>query len=533
MRRILARCALPLLVASPVVAQARDSLPRIAAITLDNRNVFDSSDKSLQAKVMNFLHAPTREGFIWREFLFHVGDRYDSARVAESERNLRALGVFKQVSIDTARSDSGLVVRVHTRDVLTAQLQESFRNSGGSVAWSLTAIESNLLGTLTLAEAGYRHDPDRSTYLLAFARRRLINDKIGGTVELFDRSDGKIFYAQLAQPFFETSSSLSSALTFDDRRARILRYRGGEAVARDTLQNRYVLGRFDYSRALRASSRGYLRLGGAVQVRRDDYIGDAAYLATGFPERSVTGALGVYLEASRINKPKVYGFQSLSYDEDVDLSTTVRLSLFAAPSPLGYATGHAGVAPGIAAHTGIQFPHGFAYVDGVATGLYSSGGLDSGQVFAGVTAVVMPGRRHQLLLHGEANALKNPVPGTEFDLGLGAGPRAFKQHSFTGDREYFATAEYRFTAVRDFLKLADLGLAAFVDVGGAWWAGEARRSGWDAGVGLRSAFGRGAGLAMNRIDLAWRGSQPGVPGGWVVAVGRGFLFSTGPRGTTR
>ena len=247
----------------------------------------------------------------------------------------------------------------------------------------------------------------------------------------------------------------------------------------------------------------------------------------------MTGALGVYVEASRINKPRVFAFQSLSYDEDVDLSTTVRLSLFAAPMALGYSATHAGVAPGISAHTGVKFPLGFAYVDGYATGLYTSDGLDSGQVYIGGTAVLAPSRRHQFLVHGEANALKNPLPGTEFDLGLGAGPRAFKQHSFTGNREYFVTAEYRFTAVRDFLKLADLGLAAFVDIGGAWWHGDERRSGWDAGVGIRSAFGRGAGLAMNRIDFAWRGDRPGLPGGWVIAVGRGFLFSTGPRGTSR
>ena len=523
------------LLAASVAGQSapRDSLPRITAITLDNQNVFDSTDRSLPARILNFFHATTRAPFIRREFLFQVGDRYDSARVAETERNLRLLGVFKRVTIDTTPSDSGVVLHVTTRDVLTAQLQESFRNSGGSIAWGVTAIETNLLGTLTLAEAGYRHDPDRDTYLLAFGRRRLINQKIGATVELFDRTDGKLFFAQLAQPYFETSSRMSASLTFDDRRDRILQYRNGDSLPRDTVQNRYLLARADYSRALHASPRGYLRLGGAVQVRRDDYINDATYQAGGFPVLSVTGALGLYLEASKINKPKVFAFQSLSYDEDVDLSPTIRFSVFVAPTILGYTTSHAGVAPGIALHTGLQFPHGFAYIDGVASGLFASGGLDSGQVFGGATAVVMPTRRHQLLAHVEASALKNPLPGTEFDLGLGAGPRAFQSHSFTGDREYFLTAEYRFTVGRDILKLADLGLAAFVDVGGAWWNGDPQRSGWDAGVGLRSAFGRGAGLGINRIDFAWRGARPGLPGGWVIAVGKGLLFSTGPRGTSR
>ena len=56
----------------------------------------------------------------------------------------------------------------------------------------------------------------------------MFNDKINGAVELFDRSDGKAFYAQFAQPFFEASSSRSSgSVTFDDRLDRILQYRGG------------------------------------------------------------------------------------------------------------------------------------------------------------------------------------------------------------------------------------------------------------------------------------------------------------------
>jgi len=534
LRRFLVPGSLLLILAGPLGAQLRDSLPRITAITLDNRNVFDSTDHSLLARGMNFLHATTRAPFIRREFLFKVGDRYDSARVAETERNLRNLGVFKRVSIDTVRSDSGVSIGVHTQDVLTAQLQESFRNTGGSVVWSVTAIETNLFGTLSAVEAGYQHDPDRSTYVFGFARRRLINDKIGATVQLFDRSDGKLFFAQLSQPWFEAASHTSATLTFDDRRARILQYRFGNSdTAFAITQNRYVLGRFDLSKALQATSRDYVRLGMAVQVRRDDYVGDSSWQATGFPMQSVTGAFGVYAEASHVNKPKVFAFQSLSYDEDVDLSSTIRLSLFAAPSALGYESGHAGIAPGIGVHTGIAFPHGFAFADVSASGLYTRNGLDSGQVSIAGTAVLVPGRRHQLLLHGEANALEQPLPGTEFDLGLGAGPRAFKQHSFTGDREYFATAEYRYTLGRDLLKLADLGVAAFADVGGAWWSGDPRRSGWDAGIGLRAAFGRGAGLGINRIDLAWRGARPDLPGGWVFAVGKGFVFSTSPRGTTR
>ena len=41
------------------------------------------------------------------------GEPYDSAKVAESERNLRRLGVFRSVKIDSTSTDSGLVVTGH------------------------------------------------------------------------------------------------------------------------------------------------------------------------------------------------------------------------------------------------------------------------------------------------------------------------------------------------------------------------------------------------------------------------------------
>ncbi len=510
-----------------------DSLPRIAAITLTSYSVYDPGDSSLQAHVGNFLHVTTRAAFIRREFLFHVGDVYDSALVAETARNLRAAGAFRDVSIDTTHSDSGVVVHVITRDALTFQPVFALRLGGGSFGGGLTLVEDNLFGTLTQVVAGFTHDPDRNTFLLGFLQRRLIANRIGAALQLADRSDGKLFFGQIAQPYFEEDSRMSDAITVDDRRDRILQFRDGVQTARDTLENRYVLGRVDYGRAVRHSVHGYVRINLAAQARRDDYVPQASYDAAGFPHASNTGAIGVYAEASHVDKPAVFAFESLSRTEDVDLSPTIRLSLFVAPTAFGYDSLHAGLAPAIAVHLGTLIPHGFIYGDVSASGLFARHGLDSGQVYTGVTAVYQPARRHQFLAHGEVSALRNPLPGTEFDLGFDAGPRAFGAHAFTGDREFFGTVEYRYTLGLDVLKVADVGLAAFADEGGAWWATEPQRYGWDVGVGLRLNFNRGAEVTTNRIDLAYRGPHDGLPGGWAIAVAKGLSFSTTLRGTAR
>lgn len=517
--------------ARPAAAQDTSAAPRITSITLDRYNVFDPGDSSWLAHLVNALHVTTRASVIRKEYLFHVGDLYDSAAIAETARNLRAFGVFRDLGIDSTRSDSGVGLHIVTRDGWTTVPDFRFRSTGGSIAYTLALIENNLLGTVTQTELLYQKDPDRSTVVASLHRNRLIAGKIAGTAEFFDRSDGTIFVGQLALPYFATTSPAGGDITVDDSRDRIFRYRDGNLTPLDTVQNRYVLVRGDLSRALHATSFGYLRAGGSALVERDDYISDSLYRAGGFPTASVRGALGGFVELSRVDIPTVRGYQSFGRLEDIDLSTTLGVSAFLAPVAWGYP--RTGIAPAVTLHLGRRFRAGFAYADLVANGMYSGRGLDSGQVFASGTLALIPSVRHQLVVHGEAGALRNPLPGTEYDLGLGVGPRAFTQHAFTGDREFFATAEYRYVVSPEFLKVVGVGLAAYVDHGGAWWAGDPVRTGWDYGIGLRLGATRAPDLEVNRLDLAWRAAHDGIPGGWVFSVGKGFVFSTGPRPVAR
>ena len=93
----------------------------IRAVELERRDIFDPDEHGWIARLGNALHIQTRPGTIRRELLFQPGEVYDSAKFAESERNLRALGVFRRVRIDTVRTDSGLVARVLTKDGWSTQ----------------------------------------------------------------------------------------------------------------------------------------------------------------------------------------------------------------------------------------------------------------------------------------------------------------------------------------------------------------------------------------------------------------------------
>jgi hypothetical protein len=234
--------------------------------------------------------------------------------------------------------------------------------------------------------------------------------------------------------------------------------------------------------------------------------------------------LGPYLTWNRASFLVTRGVAGFAREEDVDLGFTLRIGALAAPKVFGY--DHNGIGPQLTARLGARVPGGFGYLEALGGGLYSSSGLDSGTVQLAATAVLQPGTHQVGILHIDAGWQERPFPGEEFDLGLGLGPRAFRSHAFTGDRSIFATAEYRVTVVDDFLGMIGLGLAGFVDHGGAWYAGEPRRTGWDAGVGLRMGASRSTDTDALRFDLARRFGNDAQGAGWVVTVGKGFVFSS-------
>jgi hypothetical protein len=509
------------------VARASAQSPTIEHVELQRFSVFDTDEATLwPLRLVNTLHITTLPYVIRRELLFSQGEGWDSARVAESERNLRSLGVFRGVRIDSVSTDSGLVARVTTRDGWSTRPDFRFKSTGGELDYTLALIEDNLLGTATQASILYRNQPDRTSTTFGFRQRRLIGGRIGVNARYDDRSDGERGAIAIGQPFFTLSSRSMANLLLEARDERVLLWGEGRATPVDSTFRDYALARVDLGRAIRAGTGGYLRAGISAQVRSDEY---RSPLADPVEVEGTTAAVGAWLEHRTARFLRTAGFNALSQEEDVDLSTVLHVGAWIAPGAFGYQRG--GVGPEIWAQTGVGNARGFLRVSAVANGLFTSGAtLDSGSVRLGATAAWLPSQRHTAVLHASGGLIRRPLPGSEFDLGLGAGPRGFRQHAFTGDRMYFVSGEYRYGLAPDFLKVVDVGIAAFADLGGAWWHGSDSRSGWDAGIGLRLGASRSPDVEANRIDLVYRSGNSRQPSGWLLVVAKGFAFSGDLRG---
>ena len=497
------------------------AVPVIRAIEIQRGPVFDSLEarRFWGYRLANTLHAETRAYVIRRELLFAAGEPFDSARVNESERNLRALQIFQDVDIDSVETDSGIIVRVRTVDGWTTVPGFGIRTSGSQAVVTLSLEELNLFGTRTVATLGYQNDPDRSSVLVGFDTPRLIAGAVGVGAVYAQRSDGRAGSASVRYPFFSLSSRRGASVTGQFADARVLRYVGGRSRAADSLRRELALVRADGAIALAASPRGYVHLGLTAQLRREDYAPEES---TAPLPRTVTAALGPYLALRRPRFIQLRNFEAFGRVEDVDLGPSLRLGVLAAPRQWGYERD--GVGGTVSGAVGARFPLGFARVQAGAGALRSSDGIDSSAVNAAALFAVQPGVPHLLVGFGSVGALKNPAPGAEYDLGLGYAVRAFRAHAFTGDRHFILSGEYRWLAMPRVLGLVGVGIAGFVDHAGAWYSGSRRRTGTDAGVGLRLGPLRAAAADVGRLDLAYRFANDVEQAGWVISVGRGFGF---------
>jgi hypothetical protein len=509
-----------LLAAGPPV---RLSAQVIDTIVVVNHNVFDLQQDAeapgFLARLANTLHVTTRAGVIRRALLLNRGDRYDSARVAESERALRGLHVFSRVEIDTMRIGGRLALRVETTDGWSTKPQLGYTTVGGDATWLAGIVEENLLGTATSLTAVYNKTPDRNIMDLGYLSPHFFGRRTRLAAQYTSKSDGKRGQWLLGVPFYQTAAGAALTTNGEAASERVLVFRDG---ALDTTFERRGL-QFSVAAgyAPRATSRDYVRLWVAGQWRREDFGAETTAV---FP-RSVFGALGAGVDVGHVRFQVLQGFNSFARREDVDLSQVLHVGAWAAPRAWGYPSGRAGVGPEVGGQVSALWAGGFAVLRGWANGVYVPGGLDSARVSGSLTVASQAFRRQTVILHLEGGALRRAKPGAEFDLWLmQKGPRVFGIHQFTGTRMAWLALEDRVVVSEELSGLVGIGVAPFFDYGGAWYADEPARLGGDIGLALRLGPTRAVRGDVAEFAIGYRFGKGFTGSRWGVSIGKGVVF---------
>jgi hypothetical protein len=500
--------------------QPRD--PTIDTVIVVARNVFEppGGTPRFLATLGNALHVTTHAGVIRRLLLIDAGSTPDSARLVESARALRELGVFRTVSLDTLRIGDRLALKVETADGWSTSPQLNFSSTAGSTTWSAAMVERNFLGTATFVSLAYGKNPDRSSFDVQFASPGLLIHHAPLLVAYSDLSDGRLGAWSYGVPFFRADAPWSLVTWGQAASHRVLDFYDGSVS--DSTERRALQFGAQGGVALHATSTSYVRVWAGAAWRREDFApeGSAAFAYSQY------GTIGAGIEAGRVRYGVFEHLNGFARREDVDLSSQIAGGLWAAPRAWGYGD-RAGIGPTVQAQIGALWQWGLARVRVGAQGVVRAAQVDSGSAYAIVDAASTGLRGQAVLLHVEARALRNPKPGNALDpWATQNGPRGFAAHAFSGTRLFYAMLENRVLVADELWGMLGLGLAPYVETGGAWYGGmERARLGGDAGLALRLGSPRSTRGAVAELAVAWRWGD-GFPSGkpWALAFRKSFIL---------
>ncbi len=489
--------------------------PRIESIEFRRGDVFSESEASFWPfAAANAIHAVTRESFVQRELLFAVGDPLDPALLAETERNLRATKLFRNVSVRA----EGTKVVVATEDAWTLLPRVAISRKAGVTEWSLGLEEGNLLGTGRELSFLYDDSAERTSRAVELTDRQFIWPHTRFQVGYSNLSDGESYQLALSRPFYAVGVEEAAGIEMHHLETKAKTYAGGDEVAEWKRRERFL--RLEGGKALRSGEAGATRLTAGVEW--DEVTLSPGDFGAPPPPDEPRRFLWLFAGAERLGSDWIERRQveQLDRDEDFNLAPSGRLelgvstSVFSAENALRLrATGSVGT----------LLPEGFALLR-----LGVDGRLQGGVQDAKVSAEA---RGYRLRFPWTFIARVGVLAGWRLDPetqvyldGL-AGLRGYYLHAVAGEGRAVGNVEVRYFLFSNVLSLFSIGGAAFADAGLSWGEPDGTWDLADLGVGLRIGLTRASTNTLLRVDVA-RALRPDPQGrtGWLVSFSSGSAF---------
>ena len=503
---------LRLIVWSLVAAGGAAAVPgpvRIGAVRIESNNVFSPEEaaKGWFYRLANRIHIETKDGFLRKQLLFREGDVLDIAKLAETERNLRALPFIKSASVVASAPVDGVSdVLVVTQDAWTTQPGGSFGSKGGKTTYSLEFQETDLLGWGKSISVSYDQGSDRTTRSILYQDPYLFSPFWRGKLLYADNSDGRQRALELSRPFYSFQAPWSADLLLEHLAEREKLYQDGETLSTFNHEHRDRL--YSYGRAIEAKESEARRWTAGVEIVDDDFKAIDGEAAPIIPDRrsfryvyATYEAVGnAFATLNYINRDSRY--------EDFNLAPRVFVKAAYSPTWLG--------APANSTFFEVNASGGYSFGDDsfAQAEVDAQSRFQSGAQNGIVSAFVGYARRFR-----DVSPLQTFVARAQYDQGWRldgdvqfaadafSGLRGYRLHSWEGDRRFVANVEQRFFSEREFLQLVSPGAVVFFDTGAAvphgtpLWSFSQFHS--DAGIGLRLAIARAGGNNILRIDLAY------------------------------
>ena len=524
---------------------------RIRQVQIEIRELFDDPDIGWFYRGVNELKIATKEEVVKRELLFKKGDAYDPFLVEESERNLRTLPFFRQVSITPIIDGEYVDMLVSVQDTWTLFPTLNFSSGGGTKKREIGLSEKNLLGYGKRFEVLYADDEDREKIAGIWDDNRLFGSHHRLFLGHFQRSDGYRSIGFYGRPFrslveprawsanVDASDIVGKLFSNGDERF-IFRERkqilGAGITFSDgdpeELLNRYTIG-YEYENAefLEADSEDF----DDVDVDPNSVSQDPALLAD---NRRFSGPFIAYqrIEPNFLSINYVDRFDRI---EDFNLGNELFLKTQIASNFLGSLEDTLVITASISDGWNLS-PKSFVRGELGGGTRTNKEGLDNTVFHGQINYYNVLGPKYLSDMYIGRHTFASSIlldhsedldRDREFLLGASTGLRGYKDRTFTGSTQIKLHVEQRIHFLDEIARLVSLGMAVFADGGGTSNKGPgealARNFYADVGLGLRLGFPRSSGGTVMRIDLAFplregpEGSEQFEPR-VLVTVGQAF-----------
>jgi hypothetical protein len=521
---------LPLFLALAVVtalsAQTEQPL-RIGTITVRPLDVY-SNDEARHGRLYMLadkLHIETKKSVIEKFLLFHEGDVYSPERLAETERNLRALQFLKSASVETSPPHDGVVdVTVTTQDSWSIAPETQAGSKGGKSTVGATLSETNLLGLGKDLELGWNKGVDRTRIGVIYNDPAFFAPYWRASFGYAINSDGHDHTFSIVRPFYSFATPWATELSFTGFRQDDRLYGGGREIDRFQQEHREIVA--SYGIALNPNDVQAHRIVAGFHGLDDTFALMKRSTAPGLPANREFRYLFVRYESTANDFVKLNFVNKDVRYEDFNLGR--QFSIEGALSPRSLGTDRTTSFARAIAADGKWLGNGFV-LPTVALSSRFDGGLQNSIVSSSLLYVRRGGRASYPTTFLSRIALNTGWRMDQehqfFADGL-TGLRGYRAHAFAGTRSLVINVEERLYLGREILQLASPGIVAFADAGNATSGGFTNLMSLksDVGIGLRIGLPRTP-KNLLRVDLAYAlNRDPLGRKGWLIAFSSGQAF---------
>ncbi len=459
----------------------------ILRIEYERSNVFDTSEPGTSSwpyRWANALHVTTRETFIRSMILFSVGDSWDPAIAAESERILRSLEFLNPVFIDAHPEDDGVIVTIKTHDKWTLEAGAKFGLQGSRTAYAIKFDEKNFLGWGRRMTLEFRKDHERSTWTYVYSDPSLFGTRWRGRLLFSNASDGQREEILAEKPFFALATPRAWGGEWKHWRQTEYLYGSGEQVASGNREFRLL--RLWWGTHLPAPEKTVRRLNLGFHLD-ERLFRDWAWTSTSasFPTPEDVTISGPRLSFEQIpdHFQVLTGFRRFSSQEDIAFGSNLRAGATVSLPGFG------GDIPRLVLDGAWSY-RGRRGNWIILGDVWLSGRLDDGapgNVITGFQAAASQlGRRGwQVRLRVEDS--KDLDRENQLTLGADTGLRGWDPDTFDGTGRAVFNLQWRTLLKKDCLNLFSLGIVFFGDAGATWnprFGPDTNGIRFDGGVGL-------------------------------------------------